>query len=200
MVALSTALPAETINRYFLGERLSDDEQAVVANLPVTAERLIAGIPRLNAVREILRFSDTRYSGHGAGGMLTQLGVQRDAIPVGARILKLVLDFDLLEMRGLASSDALHSLKGRTNWYDPALLDAFSELHGVGMPSIVMQEIRLAQVRVGMVFAADVRADNGVLLVARGQEVNASLVERIRYQWQSFAARYVVSMLVPAQA
>ena len=195
-----TALPAETINRYFLGERLSDDEQAVVANLPVTAERLIAGIPRLNAVREILRFSDTRYSGHGAGGMLTQLGVQRDAIPVGARILKLVLDFDLLEMRGLASSDALHSLKGRTNWYDPALLDAFSELHGVGMPSIVMQEIRLAQVRVGMVFAADVRADNGVLLVARGQEVNASLVERIRYQWQSFAARYVVSMLVPAQA
>jgi hypothetical protein len=78
-------------------------------------------------------------------------------------------------------------------------LNAFSEQQDVGRPSIVMQEIRLAQVRVGMVFAAEVRADNGVLLVARGQEVNPSLVERIRHQWQGFAAKYIVSMLVPAR-
>jgi hypothetical protein len=59
-----------------------------------------------------------------------------------------------------------------------------------------MENMRLSQVRVGMVVAADVRAENGMLLVARGQEVGVSLVDRIRHQWQAFAGRCDVSMLV----
>jgi hypothetical protein len=58
-------------------------------------------------------------------------------------------------------------------------------------------DMRLAQVRLGMVFATDVRAESGVLLIARGQEVGVSLVDRIRHQWDEFASRCVVSMLVP---
>jgi hypothetical protein len=47
--------------------------------------------------------------------------------------------------------------------------------------------MRLADVTVGMVFAADVLSANGQLLIARGQEVTSSLRERIDNYWAAFA-------------
>jgi len=60
-----------------------------------------------------------------------------------------------------------------------------------------MQQMRLSQVRVGMVFASDVHTETGMLLVARGQEVSGSLVDRIRHRWDMFAGKLIVTMLVP---
>ena len=193
----ATALSSATLERYYAGKPLTDVDQDVIANLPATAERLIADIPRLESVREILRFQDTRFDGT-VDGVPTKLGVSGDRIPRGARMLKIALDFDLLEMRGLPIADALKTMRGRTDWYDTGLLSAFTGLSGVTLSNIALEDMRLSQVRVGMVFAADVRAETGILLVARGQEVGVSLVERIRHQWEHFATKCVVSMMVPA--
>jgi response regulator RpfG family c-di-GMP phosphodiesterase len=190
-----TAFPASTVERFFAGESLTPAESRMIADLPATAERLIAEIPRLERVRDILAHQEARYDGvfDDRG---TQALVMGDQIPVGARMLKIALDFDLLELRGLSVSDALTTMQSRTGWYDPRLLDVFTSLHGAPRSETAMENMRLSQVRVGMVFAADVRAENGMLLVARGQEVGVSLVDRIRHQWQAFAGRCDVSMLV----
>jgi len=194
------ALPSETVERYYSGGHLSEEERAVIASLPATAERLIADIPRLDAVREILRFQNTQFDGSDARGVATRAGVAGEQIPLGARMLKIILDFDLLEMHGLSTGDVMSTMRTRVGWYDPTLLAAFAEQHGAAESTVVIQTLRLANVRVGMVFAADVRGDSGMLLVARGQEVNVSLTERIRHQWRTFANRYEVSMLVPMQS
>jgi response regulator RpfG family c-di-GMP phosphodiesterase len=183
------ALPAEAVDRYFAGESLTKNEQELVDSMPLTAERVIAGIPRLEAVRDILRLQNSR---HQPGAV--------DTVPIGARILKTALDFDLLELHGLSERDALATMHRRTDWYDPRLLTAFAELRGASTAGTALQEMRLSQVRVGMVFAADLRTESGMLLVARGQEVSVSMAERIRHQWDSVAARLVVSMMVPAGA
>jgi response regulator RpfG family c-di-GMP phosphodiesterase len=192
----ATAVSSDTLERYYAGEPLGESDQRVIADLPATAERLIADIPRLERVREILRFQDTRFDGT-ANGALTEPGIVGERIPVGARMLKIALDFDLLEMRGLAIADALKTMRARTEWYDPRLVEAFTNLSGVAPSTIAIEDMRLSQVRVGMVFAADVRAETGMLLVARGQEVGVGLVERIRHQWEHFAGKCLVSMLVP---
>ncbi|HEY4219586.1 MAG TPA: HD domain-containing phosphohydrolase [Gemmatimonadaceae bacterium] len=190
------ALPAESVDRFYAGERLSDSERQIIAKLPATAERLIGDIPRLDAVREILRFQDTRFDGRSGDGAMTNAGTVGEAIPIGARMLKIVLDFDMLDLRGLAASDALGTMAQHPGWYDPKLLAMFTALQGTRAARVALQDMRLSQVRVGMVFAAEVRAENGMLLVARGQEVSESLVERIHQQWISFATKSVVSMLV----
>jgi response regulator RpfG family c-di-GMP phosphodiesterase len=190
------ALPSAAVERYYAGERLSDADREIISKLPETAERLVADIPRLDAVREILHYQDTRYNGRNGSGLTTSSGTAGDSIPLGARMLKIVLDFDLLEMRGLSVNDALGTLKQRIGWYDPRLVAAFAAQHGAEASRVALQEMRLSQVRVGMVFAAEVRAENGMLLVARGQEVSLSLVERIGHQWSGFAAKRMVSMLV----
>jgi response regulator RpfG family c-di-GMP phosphodiesterase len=194
-----TALPSATIERFFAGAKLSDSDLEVIDGLPLTAERLIADIPRLDAVREILRFLDPRYSASvGTAGNVLTTRTAADRVPIGARILRIALDFDLLEMRGLAAADALKTMQSRTGWYDGRLLSAFGEMHGSSGAASTLQDMRLSQVRVGMVFAADVRSDNGMLLVARGQEVSVSLVDRIQHQWEAFAGKAVVSMMVQA--
>ena len=49
------------------------------------------------------------------------------------------------------------------------------------------ETMMLSHVSKGMQFEDDVISASGVLLVARGQEVTASLVERILHSWSSFA-------------
>jgi response regulator RpfG family c-di-GMP phosphodiesterase len=187
-----------TLERYHAGEPLTEAEQAAIASLPATAERLIADIPRLEAVREILRFQDTPYEDTQDRGSELSFGGER--IPIGSRILKIALDFDLLELRGLSSADALETMRLRAGCYDPRLLGEFGTQrmgNTAETAAAALLDMRLAQVRLGMVFATDVRAESGVLLIARGQEVGVSLVDRIRHQWDEFASRCVVSMLVP---
>jgi response regulator RpfG family c-di-GMP phosphodiesterase len=189
------ALSAATLDRYLGGGDTTMEEQGIIAALPATAERLIADIPRLEAVREILRCQDTRYD-RRADVPPRKSGPAGDDIPRGARMLKIALDFDLLENRGLPLADVLNTMRSRVGWYDEKLLAAFGDLRGADLAGPRMKQMRLSQVHVGMVFAADVRGENGMLLVARGQEVGVSLVDRIRYQWQDFAGKCAVSMLI----
>jgi len=193
-----TALPSETIERFYAGHPLTADEQTALATLPATAERLIAGIPRLDAVCDILHSVDAPcVQPFGAIGRLTTTSESSRPIPVGSRILKIALDFDLLEMRGITGADALKTMRAATGRYEPTLLAAFSELRGSDESGSSMQQMRLSQVRVGMVFASDVHTETGMLLVARGQEVSGSLVDRIRHRWDMFAGKLIVTMLVP---
>ena len=166
------------------------EEQAAIARLPEVAERLIADIPRLEPVREILRRQGDRWQDARPDAR------QDHAPPLGARMLRVALDLDELETHGVATPHALSALEARTGWYDPALLRALRELHAAAAPRQIVREMRLADVAVGMSFAADVVGANGVLLVARGQEVTPSLVERIRSYWDGFAATRRVHMLV----
>jgi len=169
------------------------EEQAAIARLPEVAERLIADIPRLEPVREILRRQGERWERAGPNH------ARPDNPPsLGARMLRVALDLDESEAQGVATPHALSALEARTGWYDPALLQALRELHTAAAAPPVVREMRLADVAVGMVFAADVVGANGVLLVARGQEVTPSLAERIRVYWNGFSATCRVTMLVPS--
>ena len=103
-----------------------------------------------------------------------------EGIPFGARVLKIAIDYDLLEAQGLSAAMALDTMRGRRGVYDPKLLEAFAGLRGSGARKAEVQEMPLRMVGLGMVFAEDVRTSAGALLVARGYEVTESLVERIR--------------------
>ena len=168
-------LPGETSVKLYHGAELSASEQTLVDNLPTVTEQLLANIPRLEPVREILRYQDKHYDGRGtphnkAGG---------DAIPWGARALKAVSDFDVLESQGFSLEQALDTMRARTGWYDPALLDALSRLRGDRPRDAAVMRVSLRSVQPGMIFAEDVKTRSGLLLIARGQEVTPSLVQRI---------------------
>ena len=147
-----------------------------MGDLPAVAEQLLANIPRLEPVREILRYQHKRYDGQGP----PPGGTCGDAIPWGARALKAATDLDALESQGCARGAALETMRLRAGWYDPALLEAFARLKGSDPDDTAVLTLPLHAVEPGMVFAEDVKTPAGLLLIARGQEVTLSLVARIK--------------------
>lgn len=168
-------LPRVVLEKRNAGERLTDDEEAMVRRAPEMVEQVLSNIPRLEAVREILSYQDKHYDGSGApngtaGG---------EAIPWGGRALKLVLDLDQLESEGTPLSQACDTMRGRTGWYDPVILEVLAKVRDAQESSEV-RELPVASLRAGMIFAQDVRNRKGHLFAARGQEVTRGLVEKLK--------------------
>jgi len=187
------ALPAETAERMLQGLVLADDEEAMVRRLPGVAEQLLASIPRLEPVREILRYQAKHFDGEG---WPQDDAVAGRAIPLGARMLKIVLDFDALESEEVAVPVALDIMRGRAGWYDPSLLDKFVRLRGGATTRRVVREVAIAELVHGMILADDVLTSSGALLVTRGCEINAGLLERLRNNLRFEGVRQPLRVLV----
>lgn len=169
-------LPADTAERLYYGRPTSAAERDLVARLPGLTEGLLGGIPRLEDVREILRTYPKGYRGGGSAPSDPKKVVAQ----LGAQILHVAVDFDTLETGDAASADlALDTLRARTDQYDPQVLTALAAIRGT-QHTITVQEIAKQELLVGMVFAEDVTLENGVLLVARGYEVDERFLERMR--------------------
>jgi CheY-like chemotaxis protein len=164
-------LPPEVAEKASSGQSLSGQEQKMAGRVLEVTERMLSDIPRLEVVRGILAASGAAQPARSAAFTPSEQAlVQR-----GAQLLKVALDYDALESReGL---DALRTMRA-TDGYDPAVLDALTSLVEARRAEGV-RELPLAAVRAGMVFAADLRLLNGTLLIARGHEVTAGLLERL---------------------
>lgn len=193
-IGLITLAP-ELVERIHAGRLLSEKERAQVAQLPSVAERLLAHIPRLEPVREILRHQDRPFVMLNGAAPLAP----GERIPQGARMLRLVLDFDRLEAEGVPAAAAIETLQHRAGQYDPEVLAAFRTIVGGDDGSSELRELTLGEVRVGMRFAVDVITDGGVLLVARGQEVTPALMDRIENFWQGMTIAEPIRVLVPVK-
>ena len=178
----SITLDADTLNRWYHCQELSPEEDAQIERLPTVAEALLADIPRLNSVRDILR---RQYEPANATNL-----------PMGAAILAIARDFDILSTEGKAPDEALTIMDARGSRYDTALMNHFRALRGESSASEVVREMQLRHVEESMTFAADVHSANGLLLIARGQRVTAALMARLRLQSFALTASMPVRMIV----
>jgi response regulator RpfG family c-di-GMP phosphodiesterase len=182
------SLPSDLILKMHVGGELDASEQAMVDALPATAASFVAELPRLDAVRNILTHQNTPYAAPYSAsfdGPGPNLGARVGAmIPLGARMLKAASDLDWLLAGGMSETSALSSLAAREGVYDPEVLNALSRAVGC-MPEANAWRVRLRDVREGMIFFADVRGPQGLLLAAAGQEVGPALINRLRYVWNN---------------
>jgi len=172
-------LPPSTLEKVYNGEVLSQAEQAMLTRMPGLAEQVLSHIPRFDPVLEILRYSQNRFDGSGA----PPASPAGEQLPWGARVLKVILDLDALERVYESQSFAFDTLLGRKGWYDPAILQALVEIRKHN-PQSEVREIQLADLAPGMILAKDVRCHNGVLYLARGQEITPSGLEKLK-NWSS---------------
>ncbi len=167
------ALPPETVEKLYRGAEIESAEQSMVARLADIADQLLEDIPRLEAVRGIIR-AHARLRTRGA------VLKADDIVGLGAEILRIAVDFDHLESGGASEAEALSTMKGRDGAYDPVLLEIFISLRAASAELLEIRELRLSAVKVGMVLSEGLRLRNGALLAARGYEVTRGFVERVR--------------------
>ncbi len=188
-------LPPELAKTLYMGGDLTDEETAQVAKLPEITESLLAHIPRIETVREILRYRMHRFDGKSH----PEDGLKGRQLPLGARILKLVLDFDTYVSQIRYLEPALDRLFKDKNAYDIRLLNVFAELKRSTAQHEQVETLQPYQLRNGMIFATDIVSTSGHLLVARGQEVTDSLRERILLLAENGAIESALTMLIPPE-
>jgi len=80
------SLPVETVDKIYHGDLLTGEEEALVSGTPKVAEQLLRNIPRLEEVLDILRSVETPA--------YDEEGTANQTIPLGAKILRIAIDFD----------------------------------------------------------------------------------------------------------
>jgi CheY-like chemotaxis protein len=168
-------LPHELCEKLEAKLPLSDDEQRMVDRAPTMTEQLLANIPRLEGVRAMLAL----HVKPPRRKLTTDQGTQ--LIELGAHLLRVAIDIEALEStRTDRSVSPVRTLLARTDLYDAEVLEAVERLYHERPVRQVVTSVQAAGLRVGMVLAEDTRLVTGTLLVARGYEVTASFIERIK--------------------
>jgi response regulator RpfG family c-di-GMP phosphodiesterase len=187
-------LPPETLEKVYYGATLEGEEQQMLERTPDITEQLLAHIPRLEPVREILSGYGKPYQAPDKSAEPTLAEEQRAR---WRQMLRIAVDFDGLEAQSQSTGGALNALKGRAEQYDPAILAAFLSLFGHRKEGDKIRDISVAALRSGMVLAADVKMATGTLFVARGYEVTPAFLERIR-NFRPGAVREPIKVLIRA--
>ena len=149
-------------------------------------EQLLSGIPRLEAVRTILKNQDQPYQFSP---------FECNVIRAGGHILKIVSDFDTLINQDHPVQLALDTLLGRRGRYDSTLLAAFVAIRSRGDQRRKIKEISILALREGMVLAEDIRVKSGAVLITREHEVTPSFLERI-YDFQESLLSSTVKIVI----
>jgi len=186
-----TMLP-ETVEKIYTGKPLSPAETQAFEKHPQVGHDLIARVPRLEKVARVVAYQEKKYNGLG----MPRDDISGDEIPIGARILKLVIDFDVLESSGQERTAIIEQLRMRLNWYDPKLLAAFIELLALEAKDEI-QALLITDLEAGMITVDAVRTESGVLLLAARQEISEVLLVRLKQFSQIARINEPVRVIVP---
>ncbi|BAE51760.1 HD domain-containing phosphohydrolase [Paramagnetospirillum magneticum] len=172
------AIPPELITKKRSGEALTELEQSIFERNPEAARNLIAHIPRLAKVSEIVYLQDRGFDGSG----FPADGPVGTDIPLDARLLKILKDLAEATEGGPLTKAAFAVLDKRRGQYDPVLLPKVrSCLERVVemMPSTAV-EVPLASLRAGQMVLSDIRLTNGHLILAANTQLSVAQIERLR--------------------
>lgn len=209
-------LPEAVLHRVYRGAELSPEEWQGFSAHPRVGHDLIAHIPRLQPVARAIAYQEKHYD--GAGVPLDD--TRGTAIPLGARLLKVALDFEAVTSKGLARSDALEQLKKRIGWYDPAVLEALAAVVA-DQPKMVLAEVGVAELTakleallanpcamqkrqarslMGEVVLADhVWTTKDVLVLGKGHQITPALLERLKNYSRTATIREPIRVWMPVE-
>jgi two-component system, chemotaxis family, sensor kinase CheA len=168
-------LDTDLVRKSLGGTKLSLEEQARFDAHPDAAMRLLSGIPRLEPTAWMI-----------GQQLVVEIPATIPDLPeaaiketvLGAKVLKLAVAFDSLRLKLSSDSAAIASLGTRKSEFERELVDALIGARAVagGMQSRRVSTLRLAT---GMVLDQDIRNKEGMLLIAKGQEITRAVLLRL---------------------
>jgi len=190
-------VPEDILMKVYRGKDLTTQETRMFQAHPQVGRDLIINIPRLEVTAEIIAYQEKRFDGSG----VPEDKIRGEEIPLGARILKLALDFDTLTMSGTDSRKAFAIVGRRGGWYDVRVVEALERV--LGKAEEVKYEIKsLAADEFGpnMILAENVETVTGALVMAKGQEVTRWAQLRLKNFAANVGIQEPIKVLVPLGA
>jgi response regulator RpfG family c-di-GMP phosphodiesterase len=170
-------LPDAVIARVERGRALAPDDAAVYQQHAEVAAKLVANIPRMSGVARIIAYQEKNFDGSG----FPVDAVRGKDVPLGARILRVVLEFDRLTTAGQSKPEAYNILRQGTGLYDPDVVAVLGEVLG-DERKYVIQQVSLRALREKMILAEDMFVSRGgqqIKVLPKGYELSGVALEHI---------------------
>ncbi len=160
--------------RKLSGGRLQADEhEQYMAHADAGAD-ILSRIPRMEDVAHAIRYQEQSYDGSDS----PRDDIAGEDIPMTARILHVLLDFDTYVTSGASDVEALAHLGKSAQQYDPAVLEALKSVVSHNDDWEVVS-LPLTKLEIDMQIASDIYTDSGTLLVSKGQTITAAVTRHL---------------------
>jgi len=189
-------IPEHILHKIYQKKELYPNEIDMYHRHPHIGSEMIKNIPRLENVAMIIEYQEKLFNGSGA----PKNDVYGEAIPFGARLLKLSLDYDTLLHSGMNLKSLWESIDKRTKigWYDEKIVENFKKVM-FDEDKFEIIKVRSADLNESMILDQNVVSKNGAIIASRGQEVTLSLIQMFNNFEKSNLINFPVSVLVPVQ-
>jgi hypothetical protein len=134
---------------------------------PQAGKKLLSNIPRLEGIAEGVLFQEKHFEGGGPPSVI----ITGKDIPLAARILKVVLDHDVLLARGRTPEVAVEIMRTRNNLYDPDILAALDAEVSSAKEGFVIRALTVKEIMPGMILIDGVKDKAGVIIIPKGYEM-----------------------------
>lgn len=174
----TVAIPPMVLSRHRTGQGLSPTEKEMIASIPEIGANLIANIPRMAPVADIVRYQRKNFDGSG----FPNDAVTGENIPMGARILRVLCDLVRVEAGRKTRAEAFVQLKLKTGVYDPKVLDAVASSFDLylGAEQAEIKSIPFSELKAGDVLASDILTKDGTLVVGCGAQISGALLRKLQ--------------------
>jgi response regulator RpfG family c-di-GMP phosphodiesterase len=175
-------VPAEVMAKRRGGDELTEFEKGMLEKVPEVGRDLITNIPRLKPVADMVYLQRKGYDGSG----LPAKGPTGDKIPIGARVLRVLIDLMDASVGQQPGPAAFSALDTRRVEYDPNVLQAAraclfvdGEAEGAGAGEDVIQLRPITGLLPGHQLVSDIKTESGKLVLAKGHVLSVALIAKI---------------------
>lgn len=165
-------LPSDILHKLYSGVELTPDERQMYERHPQVGQELFIHIPRMEGVAAMIGKQLQRMDEYTGDA----ISLQDEEINRGAQMLKVAIDYDLLGYQGQPHHVIVQGMKKRHGVYNPAILDALAGLSIKKGEGKVMN-LMVKDIQTGMVIEEDVFANNGVMVIPRGNIVTWPILQ-----------------------
>ncbi|MBG0774848.1 MAG: response regulator [Desulfovibrionaceae bacterium] len=181
-----------TLRKIERGEELTPEEEQTYNMHPSIAHDLLGRIPRLEDIARMIAYQNKGMDGSGT----PVDGVQGEDIPLGARILRAVLDYDANLQQNKVPNKAFAMMEEHSDAYDPMVLYYLECMLGVESRYRVA-ELPIADLQPGMIAHEDIRSVNGPVVVRKSLELSEHMIQRLRLFAKQNPVKQPVAVLIP---
>jgi hypothetical protein len=183
-------LTPDLLEAIHTGQALTPENERRYAQHPKIAHDLLARIPRLELVAEmILKQNDVPTD------LSKSLTPASEAVRRGSQMLKVCFAFDGMVKSGTDRNQALATLAQDPARYDPKMVAALRDFK-LTRGGTEMRSIDVRDLRAGMILNEDLRSTTGILLAAKGHEISHALTKAIRNFVEAGTVKGMVLVIV----
>lgn len=176
----NVTIPPEILKRSRLSlDSLQPEEFSMVRRMPEISSQLMGQIPRMKGVSELILYQNKNFDGTG----YPPNEIKMDEIPIGGRLLRVLIDMLTAELAGTQRVTALEAMESQGGKYDSKLIGdlyAFYNTESESAPATAAsKEVVVKDLRPGMVLTSDIYTNDGVLIVPTGTKLSLIILKKL---------------------